>query len=80
MATPLTRLFAERVRREARAKGLSVNKLADFSGLSRGFLSEVLRGVKSPSLDTVEKIASALDVEAWQLLREDRGDRVKRTG
>lgn len=57
-----------------------MNKLADFSGLSRGFLSEVLRGVKSPSLDTVEKIASALDVEAWQLLREDRGDRVKRTG
>ena len=71
MPLPLTRIFALRVREAARAKGLSVNKLADFSGRSRGFVSEVLRGVKAPTLDTVEAIAAALDVEPWTLLRHD---------
>jgi transcriptional regulator with XRE-family HTH domain len=68
----LTRIFAARVREVAAAKGLSINKLADFSGLSRGFVSEVLRGAKVPSLVTVEQLAAALDVEPWELLRDER--------
>ena len=69
---PLTRIFADRVREAALAKGYSINRLADFAGLSRGFVSEMLRGQKVPSLDTVERIAAALDVEAWRLLRDEK--------
>ena len=78
MSSSLTRIFALRVREAARAKGFSVNKLADFSGRSRGFVSEVLRGVKAPTLDTVEAIAAALDVEPWTLLRQDEPTAIAR--
>lgn len=80
MPTSLTRIFALRVREAARARGLSVNKLADFSGRSRGFVSEVLRGVKAPTLDTVEVIAAALEVEPWTLLRLDEPTPTARRG
>ncbi len=47
----------------ATAKKLSVNQLADFSGLSRGFVSRLLRAEQSPTLDTLAKLAEALDAE-----------------
>lgn len=68
MGGDLAKLFAARVREEALERGLSVNMLADFAGLARGFVSQLLRGEKGASLDTVEKIAAALDLEPWQLL------------
>jgi transcriptional regulator with XRE-family HTH domain len=77
---PLTRIFADRVREAAAAKGLSINRLADFAGLSRGFVSEMLRGQKVPSLETVERIASALEVEPWRLLRDEKPPRAKPGG
>jgi len=46
----------------AAEKELSVNRLADFSGLSRGYVSTVLRGKKSPTLRTLIKLADALEV------------------
>jgi transcriptional regulator with XRE-family HTH domain len=64
----LRRVFAGRVRALASARGWSLNQLADFAGLGRGFVSEVLRARKAPTLDTVEKLAAALDVEAAELL------------
>ncbi|MBI2551761.1 helix-turn-helix transcriptional regulator [Candidatus Uhrbacteria bacterium] len=42
----------------ARARGLSVNRLADFAGLSRGYVSRLLRAEQSPTLDTLEKLAA----------------------
>ncbi len=70
MASRLSRLFAARVLEEAAKRGMSINRLADFSGLSRGYLSELLRGKKTPTLDTVEQLAGALEVDAWRLLRD----------
>ena len=80
MPKPLTRIFAQRVREAALAKGYSINRLADFAGLSRGFVSEMLREQKVPSLDTVERIAAALDVEPWRLLRDERPPGTKTGG
>ncbi len=54
-----------------RDKRLSVNRLADFSGIGRGGLSEILAGKSSPTLRTLGRIADALGVAVRDLLPED---------
>jgi len=66
---PVRAALADNVRRLAEARGLSLYVLADFAGLSRAYLYAILRGEKSPTITTVAKLASALDVPAWQLLK-----------
>jgi transcriptional regulator with XRE-family HTH domain len=46
-----------------RRKKWSVNQLADFSGLGRGYLSDILTAKKSPTVRTLAKLADALEVE-----------------
>jgi transcriptional regulator with XRE-family HTH domain len=61
------RQLTKRIKELARAKGLSANRLADFAGLGRGFVSNVLTGKKSPTVRTLSKVAKALDVEVRDL-------------
>ena len=58
-------LRAERVR-----QGLSMTRLAEKSGLSQPMVSYVERGMRNPTLDTLLRIAIALDVDLWMLLKQ----------
>ena len=62
-------ILIDRIGALAKRKGLSINRLADAAGISRGYLSGVLRRIHSPSVQTVEKIAAGLEVEVWQLFK-----------
>ena len=54
-----------------RQKGVNTQKeLADRLGVSEANLSATLR--RTPSLDTLEKIADALDVEITELFAEKK--------
>ena len=64
-------VVSERIRTVALRKGLSVNRLADFAGVSRSYLSAVLRGEKSPTLRTLSYVAEALEVDLFVLLGPD---------
>ncbi len=55
----------ERLRRE---RGMTREALADGSGVSASYLSEVERGFKRPSTDVLAKIAQALGLAPSQLL------------
>ncbi len=56
--------------REARSeKGLSQEELADRAGLHRTYISQIERGVKSPSLRSLEQITDALEIPLWVLLK-----------
>jgi transcriptional regulator with XRE-family HTH domain len=72
--SPLTEHFVARVLAEAERQGMSINRLADFAGLSRGYVSELLRVQKVPTLTTVEKLAEALQVTPCELLCRDSQD------
>ena len=63
--------FVEKVKSLAAKRGLSVNYLADFAGISRGHMSRILRGRHSPNLRTMCAIAQALDVQVAQLVSAD---------
>ena len=50
--------------------GLTLAELASASGLSKGFVSQIENDKTSPSLDTLERLAGALDLRVVDLLRE----------
>jgi transcriptional regulator with XRE-family HTH domain len=57
-------------------KGLSQEQLAFDAGLTRNFISLVELGQRSPTLDTVEVVAKALDISASSLIaRAERKQR-----
>ncbi len=64
------RLLILRLKELADAKGWSINQLADFSGLSRGHVSKIMRAKTSPSVKTLKKFATGLEVEVIDLFRE----------
>lgn len=46
-----------------------MTKLAAESGLSQQMISYVERGMRSPTLDTLLRIAAALDVDLWRIIK-----------
>lgn len=64
-------VLGSRLRARRVAAGLSLARLALMSGLTKGYLSKIERGVGQPSIGTVFRIAEALGVPAGQLLAAD---------
>ena len=48
---------------------MALNSLADFATVSRSQLYDVIAGNKGTTIDWLAKVATALDVEPWELLR-----------
>ncbi|KAA0548338.1 helix-turn-helix transcriptional regulator [Bacillus sp. BGMRC 2118] len=45
-------------------KGMTLSELSKVSGVSKSYLSFIERGIqKNPSIDVIERLASALDVQ-----------------
>jgi transcriptional regulator with XRE-family HTH domain len=59
--SPIAVKFGRVIRQNRKNRGLSQEVLAELAGISRSFLSEVERGSTTPSLDTMQKIADALN-------------------
>lgn len=79
----LRAVLAENIRAAAEVKGFTVTRLADFAAVARSQLFAVLAGAASPSVDWICKVASALDVEPYQLLMRRagaKGGRPRRRG
>lgn len=75
MSRPTTRdrissLAAAELRKRRESLGMSMNRLAEKSGLSVGMISFVERELRKPTLDTLLRIAEALDVQLWRVLKQ----------
>ena len=69
VATPKhRRLLGESVRAKRKEAGLSQERLAEKADLSTVFISRIERGVESPSLDNLVRIAKALGVRVRDLV------------
>ena len=60
----LLHIFAINMRRIRNERGFSQEKLASLSGLHRTYISAVERECRNISIENIEKIAKALNVEA----------------
>lgn len=62
-------VLATNLRRRRAHLGLSQEALADEAGLHRTFVGAVERAERNISLDNVERLAQALALPAWELLK-----------
>ena len=62
-------IVAANVRRLRRARGLSQEGLADECGLHRTYVGSIERGERNVSIDNIERMATALGVDGWELLK-----------
>jgi transcriptional regulator with XRE-family HTH domain len=60
-----------RLLRQAREKrGLSMNVVAERAGLSQQMVSYVEREMRNPTLETLLRIAAAIEIDLAQILRQ----------
>jgi transcriptional regulator with XRE-family HTH domain len=59
--------FGSRIKQFRTTKGITQEKLAELSGLSRQYLSDVERGTRNISLVNIHKIANALETTLSKL-------------
>lgn len=67
MKNKINLIFGERVAELRRKQHLSQEELADKCGIHRTYIGSIERGEKSPTLNTIEKIATGLNVQITDL-------------
>lgn len=67
----IQQLLGNNVRHIRETKGWSQEDLAHESGLHRTYISGVERGSRNPTVDVLKRLALALDVKPYQLLKEE---------
>lgn len=60
-------LFGKNVKKYRIQSKLSQEKLGELTGLHRTYISDIERGLRSISLNNIEKLSKALNVEAYKL-------------
>jgi transcriptional regulator with XRE-family HTH domain len=64
----LRRIVAQNLRRLRQHRGLTQEALADLAGLNRNFVGMIEREENAPTVDTLEVLAKALEVEPGRFL------------
>ena len=73
--------FGRILRRLRLERGLSQEQLAELAGVHRNYIGDLERGLKSPSLAVITRLALALHLRPHELVRqaEDEQSRVGET-
>ncbi|MES2206765.1 MAG: helix-turn-helix transcriptional regulator [Pseudomonadota bacterium] len=69
MKIPSRKIVAQNVRAIRLQKNVSQEELADLSKLHRTYIGTVERAESSITVDSLDKISAALNVETWELLK-----------
>jgi transcriptional regulator with XRE-family HTH domain len=65
--TSVNQKLGKNLKRIRNEKGVTQEKLQELSGLDRGYISGVERGVRNPSIRNIERLAKALKVKVSDL-------------
>lgn len=63
----IAKIIGQRIRNYRTQKGLSQEKLAELAGCHPTYIGQLERGEKNATLESVEKIASAMDISMSEL-------------
>ena len=66
----IAKTIGQRIRNYRTKLGLSQEKLAEYAGCHETYIGQVERGEKNATLESIEKIASALGVPLSQLFEK----------
>lgn len=67
----IIKVFGRNVKKYRSKLGISQEKLAEKSGLHRTYISDIERFQRSISLENIQRIADALEIETYKLFVED---------
>ena len=62
--------FGKTIKKYRTQQELSQEKLAELASLDRTYISQIERGLKSPSISSLISLAQALKVKAFTLVKE----------
>jgi transcriptional regulator with XRE-family HTH domain len=68
----LRHTVARNLRRLRQGKGLSQEELADQAGLNRNYVGMIEREENSPTVDALEQLSDALNVDPASFFREGK--------
>lgn len=68
----IIRVFGTNLKKYRTKKGLSQEKFAELCGLHRTYISDIECFQRNVSLENVQKIANALEIESYKLLIEEK--------
>lgn len=68
----LPKIIGERIRNFRKEKGLSQEELADIANLHTTYIGQLERGEKNATLESIEKVANALEISLEDLFRSIR--------
>jgi len=66
----IAKVIGQRIRNYRTTAGLSQEKLAELSGCHPTYIGQLERGEKNATIESIEKIASALNVSLSQLFEQ----------
>ncbi len=66
--------LAKRLRARRKEVGLTMRQVADRAGLSVGFISQIERGITTPSLSSLVSVSRVLDLHVSEFLAQPRVD------
>lgn len=67
----VVQLFGVNVRRHRKLKGMTQEQLAHEVGMERGYISDLERGTRNPTVRALGRLAEALNVQPHVLLVDD---------
>ncbi|WFR61423.1 XRE family transcriptional regulator [Paenibacillus amylolyticus] len=76
----INHILAQNLKRLREQRKLSLDKVAEMSGISKTMLGQIERGESNPSIGTVWKIASGLKISFTVLIHEPKSDTTVVTG
>ena len=66
----IAKVIGQRIRNYRTAAGLSQEKLAELSGYHPTYIGQLERGEKNATIESIEKIASALNISLSKLFEQ----------
>ena len=66
----IAKILGQRIRNHRTSKGLSQEKLAELSGCHPTYIGQLERGEKNATIESIEKISSALNVSLSSLFEK----------
>lgn len=67
-------MLGEQIRNIRKSRDFTLKALAEQTGLSIGYISQIERNLTDPSLSTLRKISAALDVPTYLFMGEAEAD------
>ncbi|WP_349169641.1 helix-turn-helix domain-containing protein [Peptoniphilus hominis (ex Hitch et al. 2025)] len=70
----IIKVFGDNLKKRRKDMGLSQEKFAEKCGMHRTYISAIECYRRSISLDNIQKIADALEIETYKLFLEEEDD------